>query len=314
MSRFDCARCDWKPEGDEDRAEQLTAHAAEAEHFLCRVCLHSLPDHEATAVGCSACLNDARTLLAGIHALWVELPSHLGHVKGSGYDNDRPNAADGRPLPGGDVLVLLGPGGTGRSEDAQTWRANDCPSVAFTLTTLEDDLRHVRGDAASEMPPSSEGRVVGAAVRYLDTFMRWASVNHPAFDEIHADLKSLHYRLEAATGRSEIKTTAEAECFDCGGNLVRLWTDKGQDDHYTCARCRQTYDTARYTLALNAALRAALTWTTPRIAATVTGIPLTTIHGWATRDRKIRSDKAHDGSLLVWFPDVEEYASRRKAS
>ena len=107
-----CNRCDWQhtPDTDGRPREQLLAHAIDADHPLCVICHHSLNRDEQQT--CEHDLTRARELLAGIVLMQAELPRHLGHLRGSTYDNDRPSS-NGQPLPGGDILVLLGPGSTG---------------------------------------------------------------------------------------------------------------------------------------------------------------------------------------------------------
>lgn len=141
-----CARCDWQPEPEapEPPREQLRAHALEQGHGLCCVCARSLTEHEPQT--CARCVAEAGRHLERIGQLYDELPAQLGHVSSPAYDSDRPGAGDGRPLPGGDVLALLGRGSQGLSEDGTTSREGDPVSVAYELGWWAQEWREIRGE------------------------------------------------------------------------------------------------------------------------------------------------------------------------
>lgn len=310
-----CARCDWRPdrESEAPAREQLAEHAQDSGHRLCRCCSRSLTDAEASMVGCERCLTAARTNLAGIHAMWVELPAHLGHVRSAGF-NDGRVSGDGRPLPGGDVLVLLGPGSQGLSEDGVTSREGDPTSVAFELGWWEQALREEWGEPADDVRPRSPGAVVRDAHGYLERRMRQAAVGFAGFDELASDLKSLHVRLERATGRSQRQIRAEAECFECGSDaLVREVTDKGLADVWTCQRCSEIYDWARYLLACRQRIsdQPAAGWSLPEHVAFELDVPAQTVRTWAKRGLVAVACVVGDRRMRVWFEDARDRATRR---
>lgn len=217
-----CARCEWVPRGDDDLAPrlQLLEHAEAKGHPLCLVCSTSLA--LADRQTCESCLTKTRVLLAGISVMYDELPRHLGHVRSQVYDAGRPESADGRPLPGGDVLVLLGAGSEGLEEDGTTSRDGDAVSVAFTLEFWREEWEDARGERVVERRPRSSRTKVRQAVGYLERMTRWAAQQHAGFVDYADDLRLLHGRLERATGRNQPRVKAEAECFDCGADaLVR---------------------------------------------------------------------------------------------
>jgi hypothetical protein len=240
-----CARCDFvtDPKAEERPREQLEGHAEGAAHPLCGCCGLSLGwDEQGTcetpragrngAPDVPSCLARARDLLAGVVTMYFEdLPQQLGQLRGSSYDSDRPGAADGRPLPGGDALVLLGPGSEGLAEDGFTTRKNDDDSsVAFDLAFWERTWREARSDPRGQ---SHRPKVqVRQASSYLEVHARWAARNHPGFPDYLDDLRLLHDRLERATGRHQRLVRAEAECFGCGADaLVRQSRPAGQCEH-----------------------------------------------------------------------------------
>lgn len=106
-----CNRCDWTPDQSDSltHREQSQEHATEAGHWLCD-CGASLTEQEPRT--CERCLTDARSLLAGLLLMFEELPHHLRTVSGSALAGAR-GGSDGPPLPGGQVLALLGPGRPG---------------------------------------------------------------------------------------------------------------------------------------------------------------------------------------------------------
>jgi len=237
-----CARCDWQPTDDATLAD----HALDAGHPLCVVCTRSLTTAEPNC--CERCLTEAHTLLSGIVTMFDELPTHLGHLHGAVTG---PRSSDGRPLPGGNVLVMLSGGSEGLAEDGTTSREGDYPSVAFELGWWTLAWADDRGDEA--LLGHTPARIVAKAAGYLERKMRWASLR-PGFDQFHADLARLHRSLEHATGRSQPRQIAECACFDCGGQLERLVTDRGYADEWTCRRCGRQYEWQAYLLALRSRL------------------------------------------------------------
>jgi len=293
-----CARCDWRSDPDLtdeegnliDAGTQAVWHAEDKAHPLCS-CGRSLTDTEPRT--CDRCVNRVRDHLAGILTMWAELPRHLGRSSSSALDKGR-SGGDEHKLPGGSVLVLLGPGRTGGEsrfgpdhdavpdrwwltggavgpltpaayreleriaegrEHAIDNQPDDGMSVAWTLVTWETDIRATRGDEDAPIRGRTSAEVRGAA-DYLMTYLRWAANQHDAFTEFADDLRKLHARLMAVTGRSEVRETAEAKCFECSGSLIREVTERGYADDWTCQGCGSSYDQIRYRLALRMKLAA----------------------------------------------------------
>lgn len=261
-----CARCDHSA----NDPEEVTAHALAAGHPLCPVCGHSLSEHE-PAFACEQCLTRARADLAGIVEMYAELPRHLGHPRSTAYDRSRPST-DGAPLPGGDALVLLGPGSPGYDDDDVTVRDGDPASVAFELDWWQRDWADSRGENP-DLTPRSVAAMVRYAAGYLEVHARWAANNHPGFDAFAADLNRLHRLLEHATARTDAREVAEAACMSCGGQLVREvqprqddggasrkgLPEEGYQSGFTCQGCGRVYAIPEggfneYAFALNAYL------------------------------------------------------------
>lgn len=232
--------------------------------LLCGVCRHQLGvDERAT---CRACVADTHRHLDAVQAAYGLLPGLLGVLGSNAPQPGRGRAAE-RPGPGGDVLVLLGPGGNGLAalrrlraaeasgarHDEPPWgtddRAGDPPSAAYELGRWVDDWRRVRGEPARRVPAG-----VDAAAAYLRRHMSWAASRHPGFGEFAADLVALRRRLERVAGLEDRPERAGVACFDCGGDLERPYGPLGRADDWTCRRCRRVYDQAGYLLAVRATL------------------------------------------------------------
>lgn len=277
MNRHACRRCDWTPATHADSPgplSQLADHAADSGHPCCVCCGTSLPTEQPQT--CLPCIAAVRRRLAGVVELYALLPDDLARLaSGSDWRDRGPRSNDVR-VPGGDILVLLSPGSAGvfwaaalppsmpdgeRTPDANhPWQGvgpprpvndnllTDAPSVAYELSRWEDDWRAVRGEAAA----TSAANVV-TAVSYLTARLTWAADQHPAFGDFATDVRSLHARLESATGRADRPETG-APCMDCGAFLERGWTDAGLADEWRCPRCHRVYEDAAYWLAVRAGL------------------------------------------------------------
>lgn len=205
-----CARCNWRPEDD----ETLEEHAEAASHPLCSACEKSLPSDRPRV--CRDCQDANGALLAEILDLWRELPDHLSE-----------HAAE--RLPGGDALVLNGPGARGAqgSDDPELRkliddnRMSDTPSVAWTLVSWADDWRRVRDEEDRDRDSvSGHAALVLDAHAYLTDHAAWAAAEHWAWAEYAADIKHLHGALLWATGRHRQPTRLGVLCFACRGKLV----------------------------------------------------------------------------------------------
>lgn len=299
MTATRCARCDFRTTDD----EPLAAHAIGAGHPLCRCCTRSLTEHEPST--CERCLTDARTLLAGIATMFGELGQHLGHLNGSLRPHTS-RSTDGAPLPGATVLVMLAGGSEGLSDDAETAKDTDPPSVAYELGWWALEWQDTRGE--HEDLGHSPARTVLKASGYLERKMRWAANSHDGFEVFLADLKRLHAICERATGRDLPVERAGADCFECGGNLIRVVdrTTGVSTEDVACSTCHVEYDQARYRLALRAAWeRDVQDWLPLTEAARLIVRNVETVETWSKRGQVGSACRLGDGRKLVWWPDVQ---------
>lgn len=313
MTRYGCARCDWTPDADLDVTSklQLSWHALDSDCPLCPICETSLPKADGD-YGCESCLTETRALLSGILTMYDELPVHLDRTNG--------------PLPGGDPLVMLAGGSEGVAETGETTRASDPPSVAFELgwwaLGWQDRRQDLPEGQAELLMAGSPTRIVRKAARYLEVHARWAARKHPGFPEFHADLSRLHHRLERVTAHDVPVERANANCFDCHGPLVRgsmhvkvtddhtgrSWEGPVPTDDVNCRDCGQSYDPARYRLALRLAWRSQEDgWVVLTTAARLSGRSVETVETWGKRAQVSTACRRADRRKLVLWTDLQQH-------
>lgn len=233
--------------------------------LLCGTCRHRLGRDEAAT--CRACVADVRAHLGAVQAAYELLPALLDGLGSNAPQPGRGRATE-RPMPGGDVLVLLAAGSNalaalrrlreaeqaGRVHEEPAWgaddRGNDAPSVAFELARWAQDWALVRGEPA----PVAD---VATSLGWLRNRLPWAGAHHRGFAEFALDVKRLRRHLERVTGLEDRPERAGVPCFDCRGDLERPYGRSGRADDWTCRRCRRAYDQASYLLAVRASLEEA---------------------------------------------------------
>lgn len=252
----------------------------------CIVCFRDLRDEVQT---CINCLNRARNNLSAI----MELAA-LGEERLDGWPAiSAGTPKDGaqiheRPLPGGDLLVMLSDGSEGRSEPDALFQ-QDPDSLTFMLGSWEDDWRQIRGEGAAPHKAT-----ITNTVAYLNERLGWAAQHHPAFDEFAGQLSKAVSALESGL-RTGDRVERGVPCRECGERLIRRALPKrdcahsrqarlmasehqdetdvlrqillaypeaaeehsrcdqgGYSDNYECRTCGQTYTQAEYWLAVRA--------------------------------------------------------------
>lgn len=200
----------------------------------CLLCARSL---EATEVRtCLRCLSLTRRRLRDLPGLVALGEALLAAPSGPSWDDGR---GGGDELPGGDLLVMLGPGAPSGSGHP----ADPLP-VVVTLATWVRDWAETRGEGP--LPSPSVADLCG----WLSARAGWAAAQHDAFDEFDGDLARMVVALEDATGAGDRLETG-APCLDCRALLVRDWHPRtGRADSWACPRCRRRYDAAQYVLAV----------------------------------------------------------------
>lgn len=230
----------------------------------CIVCqARDLADDEPqTCRRCAGRTLSALLDVARLHTLLdSEIRGRIGAAKVGGA-GDAEN-----PIPMSELLSLLGPGAAVSCRDAQP---DDAPSVVGTLAGWEDDWRHVRG-----LPGAPRLASVQSCAEFLAAQHPWAANRHSAFDEYAHEMRQLRWRLLRALGLSDDPVRMNADCFECGDQLVRDYQPRSQCQHgpdrhgpgcdqgglrdwCRCVGCGRTYTPAQYHLALRATIETVL--------------------------------------------------------
>lgn len=211
---------------------------------LCVLCAFDLEPIE--LITCRACVTDVRKELGRIEASFALLPSLLGHPAVIGFSTVMGVGSEA-PLPGGDVLVMLGPASSSTSwrhgdDGGPSGDPGDPPVVAFELSQWCEIWADTRGE--SSWPVTTEG-----CLDWLGARLEWASSHHLAFDDFAADMVRIRGRLEAVTGMHDAPEKG-ASCPYCGTALEREYGPQGRVDDWLCRRCHRAFNDDQYRLAL----------------------------------------------------------------
>ena len=207
---------------------------------------------------------------------------------------------------------MLGAGSEGLAEDGTTTKEDDPICIRYEMRWWHRCWREERKEPA----PS---RTLAEAVRYLKSRSRWAATSHPGFPRFVADVGAMRAQLEAATGRHRAAVRAGADCFSCGGSLVRpVGHDGLEETQVTCQQCGERYDPSRYNLALKAAAEDAShvkidgeQWATLAALASLIGRSQHSLAAWR-RDGLLRVVR-RGGVVFLSVEDAErEHASRAR--
>lgn len=186
----------------------------------CQVCTreHLTRDHPQT---CPTCVGAVRGNLARIIDLAALAEARLADwwppaSPGGGFDA----AGNEPPLPGGDLLSLLGPGSLARDNPRRELdeRFGDPASLAAELAFYEDDWRAERHpDQAIERTLQPR---LPAVIAYLSEHLTWAAQQYGAFAEFAGVVRDLLALLEAEL-RDEAHIIRGVPCLACGATLTR---------------------------------------------------------------------------------------------
>jgi hypothetical protein len=273
--------------------DELELHALETRHWLCAVCARSLRDDETRC--CLQCIARTRTALLTIRDTFTELEAAV-----------EATALHPGDLPGGIALVLLADGNDAAPRPYKPEPFTDRPPTCYPELAGEklthpayvdtrpvpDGTEHYADHWPSDPTPPlvaidsavrawrllfghpipDDLPTVDADIDYLLTHLARASRTDEDFPDFAAEVRDLASKLEHVTGQANDPVYAPADCFDCGGALVRDYRPpvgatveadprkglavEGLPDEWTCRRCERTYEPAEYWLAVRAALEA----------------------------------------------------------
>lgn len=210
-------------------------------------------DLKPTEIACCAeCVSGTRWDLATIQVCYALLPAMLGAPQGASLGAVMGGKGDAAALPGGDVLVMLGPGG-----GAGAGEPGDPPAVAHEMSTWCEAWAELRGERTWPRVGVWHGRWVEPSVesctRWLHTRLEWAMQHHPAASEFAEDMGRIRVRLENAT-HSGTQPETGTTCPRCGGTVERRWTSRGKDDDWSCPGCGSVYTPAELDWAVRVAI------------------------------------------------------------
>lgn len=219
MKPVRCGRCDFK--GTREERDQ---HAIEAGHPLCAICSSRSLRSSEVAV-CDPCVARTRDELDAIVATVIDdAPTMIAY---SGYYG----------MFGADLLVMTADGSIegGGPDD---WLTDPTPVIAILEANERDWRRHFAE------PPAEDVATVTSCAAYLRRNLGRAAAEHPAFDEFVTEIRTLHSRLLHTAGLIDDPERAPAECFTCGGRLVRVYRPLKSDPHHRLERIKHKVNTS----------------------------------------------------------------------
>ena len=243
--------------------DRVGEHDVEGRRCAALGCWRTLRADEAGI--CAVHLGALRRDLADLAQDWPVLASMpLGSPRSARFDETR-SAARERPLPGGDALVLRGPGGW-RGSGGRGSASGDAGSVSGVVAYWRMRVVLFRREAPTRDPgvPAALAYLRGPA---LDAF----AAQGGQVAEMITEMAALRSRVRVAIGDSDRSLRGAVPCVQCGTLLVReelddgsrtnrpagqVSTTRGQSEVWTCPRCREQVSADHYWLAVRAALEA----------------------------------------------------------
>lgn len=288
---------------DPDLGHRTLPDGQPCEHRHCcvgRCWNHTDDQHPQT---CATCVGLVRDTLAEIVRLTDLLPTQTAE---GGCDG---RLLAGAPIPGGDAMVLLGPGSLGAQaldHEHESW-SDPVPPLQM-LATHEDDWRLELGHQAG--PRATMWRCAD----YLGQHLTLMAQRHPAFDEFAADLARLRGRLEDVLSEGEREEPTKTPCLECGAMLVKRYGKRAVDDHHQCPRCGRRYHGDEFTRAKHHHLASedAATWVPLTHAADMVDRSGRTVRTWVTRLQVTACCDPVTHRVYVWWPDVRLLALERQ--
>jgi hypothetical protein len=184
---------------------------------------HCVIDHrhlDATELQtCPECLGKVRRDLFAIVDLLTIAAEQL-----DGWSAVSPSApksggsSNERPMPGGDLLVMLARGSWALSnpQRALDERPGDPDPIAYEMSRYEDDWRREQRQPAA----TDSARHLARTISYLDRNMSWAAQHHPSFEEFAGVVREYRATLETQL-RDGDRPEHGVGCFECGTTLIR---------------------------------------------------------------------------------------------
>lgn len=289
--------CIWK--GTEEPRALKDRHGDACEGDGCRGCLRC-PRLHCVVCGiehvdeqtCPGCVGAARDDLYEVALMFAALP---GQTIDGGHEGKLEAA---RPIPGGESMVMLGPGAQsgeiGKGEHQTT---------LMVLVGWEDDWRSMLGNEATEKA------TVPKATRFLRDRLDWAAQQHPAFDAFVEEVRAHRAHLEDVLHDGQ-RTETGAPCNTCHRPLERSWGATAKDDGWWCANCKTALDAAEYVERVSREARRHKGWLTARDMQEEHRIKVGTLQSWAAQEKVSKRKDINLGRMVY---SVKEAKAMRDA-
>jgi ribosomal protein L37AE/L43A len=229
-------------------------HQPDCDSEQCAGCLPCTRDH------CTSChtrhLDKAHPLMCPscVGAIRNDLDAAL-RLEGQLFGQALADAS--RAIPGGEAMVMLGPGSDGSAglaagDHIHESRADPTPTLTL-LAKWAEQWRAAFGHPVRGRGTRKLHQVAGYLQRQLT---QAAQIQQCETVRLATELRAQVGRLEAILHEGIRHDAAGVACFDCGGKLQRRMIETGIEDEWTCARCRRRYSQPEYHLAVRAQLQA----------------------------------------------------------
>lgn len=238
-----------------------------------------------------------------------------------------------REFPGGDAMVMLGPGADVEAFgyvqiSAMVGRIDEKDVIIPDKRDLEPPLSFLAGwsDVIRQHrdQPTRLTATIDRELDYIRGSIDWMfsldEDGQPRFiqvDELAAGLSRVRRRLEDILKDGSRAQFTRVNCIaaKCQSHprLMKLWAAQVRWDRYRCPDCRTEYDKAQFEMARAQNLHASFEgrYISPRDAADATGVPVKTIYSWMARRNVARIWVMPDGAAMAWWPDVRDRSVAR---
>ena len=276
--------------------------------------------------GVAAMTDDLRLRIARelttIVSLYADLHTEALH---------RPANQAGLYIPGGDAMVLLGPGADveafgyaqistylGRTPGwVEEPLPDDLEPPLSFLAGWSDIIREERNQ------PTDLKATISREVDYIRGSLDWmlsydenGEMRFPAADDLADGLAKHRRALETVLKAGDRAEFTRVNCIaeECPDQprLMKLWGSQVRWDRYRCPSCRTEYDAEQFKMARTQNLHSvgADRYVLVIDAIAATGVPKATVHSWIRRDKDIKTKRdVRTLRLMVWWPDIRDRAN-----
>jgi hypothetical protein len=199
-----------------------------------------------------------------------------------------------------------------RGEICPRERGRVCPDVAAYLEDCKDELHPLWVLGTWEqvwrdyLDHHTEALVdLEAAIGYLDMQMSYMSGQPmPDFVQFANELRACRTHLEDVL-RDGVREERGAPCIHCQRPMIRLATETGTEDSYTCRTCRRTMEGDDYRYVVGVVHKVHADRLTADDLAERLGVTVSRIRVWGSRGYVKKHGKNADGKTLYDVADAQ---------